>query len=674
MDRSTLSLIAVPLVAVLVYASPVLHSLIILLCALVLGSWAAVWWVHNATPVEGRVDSREAQRSSLFHIFAAKKFENQHLDNCFKSRLLISKTVDPVIEDLIDYTLRDFVFVWYNDLVPEEKFNLNQRLKNELWIVVSRLLTRLRSVDQLTFFTKDLIERFTKHFRKINSYHQSKVAYELNAHLKSEEAELNFLRKISDLLLHLLVPKCYLDIKPLYHLLREILAVQVLFNTIAMLSDPDYVNQKLLDYIKWQEEEIERNRRTKYAYAETYDEFIDMIKQSNDVEDLKRMRYYIVTEIMQSTAINNFKKERGLDLTREGGRPLPGQTVKGDHLLARNLPRYINQLRFAKKLCEARIKALSVDTKADDRDRLPQPQKMVLGFKVIMSSEEARKYFLKFLQFTVAMRQSSGEKTAMYLILFWEAVEEMKHAESVKQFEIANELLYHSYFLNSIKNHIKFPQEVLKGMVRMCSRLERDKLIYCELQEAFIMGNADPDAFYQTQRVVYRILEDRYYPMFIVSKDYDDLIERSAELGLTAKAEVENPETSVQSVDDSLVNTTVNVTEGVHTIIDEHISFAKQTLNKLKKTLSGKTDALTALRKATDVSSKPITESDTLRINKLSREVKDISEEIHQTERYGDGGVLLSLTLDTCLQSCSEKSAVVAIPDQLESGAVLDFA
>lgn len=48
----------------------------------------------------------------------------------------------------------------------------------------------------------------------------------------------------------------------------------------------------------------------------------------------------------------------------------------------------------------------------------------------------------------------------------------------------------------------------------------------------------------------------------------------------------------------------------------------------------GKTDALTALRKATDVSSKPITESDTLRINKLGREVKEISEEIHQTDSH----------------------------------------
>ena len=156
-----------------------------------------------------------------------------------------------------------------------------------------------------------------------------------------------FLTKVSKLLVRVLIPKSYLAISPFNHLLVEVITNSVLFRTIDLLSDPDYLNLKIIEVIKSTQEESNKNQsKTKYAFAETYDEFIDLIKKTNSLDELKRIRYFIVTEIMQATAINNLKRERS-HLNQSGqGSVKKSSSVKGDHLLSRNLPRYINQLRF----------------------------------------------------------------------------------------------------------------------------------------------------------------------------------------------------------------------------------------------------------------------------------------------------------------------------------------
>ncbi|KAI1301252.1 Sorting nexin-25 [Halotydeus destructor] len=528
----------------------------------------------------------------------------------------MSKNVDGVVEEITDYVLRDFVFSWYVQLVEQDKFSLDLRLKNEMWVIFSRLLARVRTIDETDFMTRQVVERITKHFHKVNLYHQTKMSFELSAHLQNEESEIHFLRRLSDILLNLVLPKCYLNIKPLRHLLREVLAVQVLHNSIDLISDPDYLNQKILEMVAWQELELERNKKTQYAFAETYDDFIGMIKKSEDIDELKRMRYYIVNEIMQSTTINNLKKERGLDPSKEHSRAFSNQSVKGDHLLSRNLTRYINQLRFAKKLCESRIKALSANqVNADGSSKhLPNPHKTIFGFSVIMNNEKARQYFIKFLENTVQNRPSASEKTSMYLVQFWELVDQMRRVESVRQFEIANDLLFHSYFLNSIKNHIRFPTDVLRGM------------------ESFTMGNTGPESFYQTQKVVYRIMEERYYPLFIVSKDYDSMVQQGEEIGLNRPVELES--LAQRNVEKPHNESLISSTDTEPTVIDEHVHHAKKSSKKLRKTLCDKQDALTALKKSTDFTSKPVTDNDSKRIFKLEKEVKEIQQEIHQTDNH----------------------------------------
>jgi hypothetical protein len=60
------------------------------------------------------------------------------------------------------------------------------------------------------------------------------------------EKELEYLSKISDLAVLLLTPISYSACRITRQLLKEILSKQVLFNLIEMITDPDYINQKLL--------------------------------------------------------------------------------------------------------------------------------------------------------------------------------------------------------------------------------------------------------------------------------------------------------------------------------------------------------------------------------------------------------------------------------------------
>ena len=60
-----------------------------------------------------------------------------------------------------------------------------------------------------------------------------------------------------------------------------------------MLCDPDYINQKILAYIKKQEKLMADTKRT-YTYAASYEDFVKMINLSESLDELKQMRFVIL--------------------------------------------------------------------------------------------------------------------------------------------------------------------------------------------------------------------------------------------------------------------------------------------------------------------------------------------------------------------------------------------
>lgn len=94
--------------------------------------------------------------------------------------------------------------------------------------------------------------------------------------------------------------------------------------------------------------------RKTYEYAESFEDFIRMVKSTKDLEVLKHIRYNIVTEIMQATTVQNVKRAQGLD-------PENNALGNSDAIRARKLKRYISQLTYAKNTCECHMQTLGWD-------------------------------------------------------------------------------------------------------------------------------------------------------------------------------------------------------------------------------------------------------------------------------------------------------------------------
>ena len=70
----------------------------------------------------------------------------------------------------------------------------------------------------------------------------------------------------------------------------------VLKPAIDLVCDPYYLNSKLYDWLRYKERITAKENR-KYLYAETYEKFMEMIEQCQDIERLKHLRFaYFVTD------------------------------------------------------------------------------------------------------------------------------------------------------------------------------------------------------------------------------------------------------------------------------------------------------------------------------------------------------------------------------------------
>ncbi|XP_053213875.1 sorting nexin-25-like [Panonychus citri] len=547
-------------------------------------------------------------------------------NNYFKTNLLISKNVDTLLEEIIDLIFRDYLYDWYIDLVQNNTDRLDVKLKNEIWTMFSRLLAICRQFDDISFLTKDLVTIMHSHVTKISLILSKQDSYELYDYLSTEEKEINYLNKLSNMILALLLPSRYAKSQPLVNLLKEILGIHVFHNCIEMISDPDYINQKIVEYIKNHLDESERHRKT-YAYAKSYEEFVEMIKNCCSVEDLKKIRYRIVSEIMQATALENLKRQKLMDKELRPSQST-SSLAKGDLLLNRDLRRYINNLQYAKNLCSKRINYLityaypSISTLNPESvlvvDGLTYPKplkKKILAFDIIIRSDLCRSFLRRFLQNSLGNSTDNTERTSKYLVLFWESVEEMRNQKGVKQYQIANELLKHSYFLNALNIHIKFGKNDRKGM------------------ESFIRGDKGPESFYEAQLAVYSVLVNRYYPLFIVSKEYDEMIDTHNDsdlFGQMIKCE-ENIENSSQlSLERSISgyeNQSIRQQNAQQSVIDVHICQARTKLKELSKKIDGKQQALDAIKDDEHESNSKLAEL-------LQKEIQDLREEMFELENH----------------------------------------
>lgn len=211
----------------------------------------------------------------------------------YKHKTVVSRPVDKAIQEVFDLFIRDFCLSWFRDLGKDEAAFVDI-LTEELWVVTANLVDRLKCVDTVKFLSNDVVEILSRHFQQLRladtrAFSDNAIHFVLHPCLTSRAAELDYLRKASEVMLCCLLPQKNSRCSTMRYLLREILAFSVFQPLAHMLCDPDYINQTLLVHLE-AKEALTAQHKQGYAYAETYEDFIKMINTSNSVEALKQIR------------------------------------------------------------------------------------------------------------------------------------------------------------------------------------------------------------------------------------------------------------------------------------------------------------------------------------------------------------------------------------------------
>ncbi|CAL1295036.1 unnamed protein product [Larinioides sclopetarius] len=556
----------VPTITFIYYSCYISFKVVLFLCAVIFGLLLSLkpepYTIKTyRTEINQNIVSRTKERLS----------DLKYLPGKVKNTPLVSRNVDDVIEELISLLLRDYVSSWYSPLVRHPSL-FCKHLKDPIRQMLFAFRDRCRKIDDVELFTNDFVVIMTEHLQHIRcaviNPAEKIQPYKVYKFLSDTDSELDHLRHLCEFLFATILPPEYSRNQQLRCLLREVFTVLVFYPIIDKLCDPDFINVKLISYLTQLQLQAEKHRRT-YEYAATYEDFIKMIQDCNDVEDLQRMRYYIATEIMQSTTMSNLKRLKGMDANKEF---VPQKTNKGDLLQARNLNRYLNQLHFARAQCEKRLKAIGgpdyVSSSKVASENLNKnifmPGQKVLSMSVIMQSGFCRRYFSKFLQ-----------KDEVHSLLgFWEAVEDMKSSDKEHWHKLGNDIV--QMYIHNPSSSVRLNKNTLKGI------------------EEFIMANKGPEAFFQGQEEVYKSLESNYYASFIVSDIYHKMLADVDKQGIDfmqeSSPEPEDMDSSMEDVKEP------KMPEPSEVSVFDHSSYARSQLKVLTERLSYKKQALEALR------------------------------------------------------------------------------
>ncbi|CAD1477256.1 unnamed protein product, partial [Heterotrigona itama] len=513
--------------------------------------------------------------------------------------LVFTRMVDGALQNLLDLIFQDFVGVWLDELAFNSEQIINN-MKQDTWGAIQTLHDRLSKVDHTKLVVCSIVNKITFHFEKIRLAQTASILHRiqgedpvfiLSTHLMSPAAELDYLKKVSELCILFLLPPCY-SLAPMKYLLREILACKILKPAIDLITNPDYINQKILSYIDQQQLAEAMHRKT-YEYAESFEDFIRMIKSSKDLEVLKHIRYNIVTEIMQATTIQNIKRAQGLD-------PDTNVFGKSDAIQARKLKRYISQLTYAKNTCECHMQSLGwngypvqvvknfffnkqVTTTNDVTDAAMVTEGSILPLQYILDNVIGRRYLSQFLE----------QVASQDLIGYWAAVQELRNADKSNWHQLGAEIFY--TYITSSTAEIKVDRAIRKKM------------------ESFLLGDIGPNVFYEVQDSVVKTLEEKYYPSFVVSDQYKSMQEALLN----------------ERIDDLVENRRMGnatLSENMSLLVGEHSNYARSKLDQLQEKLNNKMQALQALKSSLKPESKVL--------NFLAKEVEWLQSEKKQLEAH----------------------------------------
>uniref|UniRef100_A0A665UAH6 Sorting nexin 19a n=1 Tax=Echeneis naucrates TaxID=173247 RepID=A0A665UAH6_ECHNA len=164
------------------------------------------------------------------------------------------------IDCAVHKAVRDFVSSWYRTLLPEVEGEFECAVRNSMLESVMELKERAQRLDRKALVRR-LLELYGCHLqsymtaREIQSTQRESMSLwqlysEVNAPhpaVRSAAVELSYSRALVNLVLHVLVPYPQMETRTGGYMVTELITCNVLLPLISRVSDPDWLNQTIVD-------------------------------------------------------------------------------------------------------------------------------------------------------------------------------------------------------------------------------------------------------------------------------------------------------------------------------------------------------------------------------------------------------------------------------------------
>jgi sorting nexin-25 len=427
---------------------------------------------------------------------------------------LLSPRIDRCLQEVLTLTLKHHVIPTYNLIAQDEEAFFKSVTPN-IWGFLLTLLQRMGEVDTMNLVSQDVVQLLRSHFENFRGIHY-RDPVPLNKfpdlaqfpYLESPEQELNFLHQVCEVLLCISLPKEMLECMPIRIFIKEFLACRILQPTIDMICDPDYINQKMLIYLKKREEAAERGGKKPMAYKyKDFEDFMSQIKKCEDVEELQALRQQVITDIIQAKAVYKMKQSNTTGLHgKQFPIPIPAEKLKV--LMGRDLELYIRQLGTAKTSCDRQLRKLGEEydeesTAAPPEDFRQGEKPLGIPFETIMKNEVTRVFFLQFLE----------DCGCSHLLCFWLAAESLED-DTGASFSSSLSKLYEDYLSSLSPEVVHVKPDLLKPI--------EDFLLGKEVDRSTCLSTLA-----QIKESVYEELREGFYQNFIWSDHFGELMHRN---------------------------------------------------------------------------------------------------------------------------------------------------
>ncbi|ORX50056.1 hypothetical protein BCR36DRAFT_352980 [Piromyces finnis] len=478
--------------------------------------------------------------------------------------LVPSLKINARVHRLLNNVIKDFILDWYNELTSSKSFFYE--LENIIYTATSVIIDHLKKVNYEDFIGKKAIPIVYNHIHEFNLarerisminsgnpelkismyYNYGKLHPAVLPTLNStQKLEYNHLRKIFEKIIPILLDKKVYQSRTIVVLIREILVCKVIQPLIDMLSDPDFYNLEFIDlserffgksyYIQYINEVFGNggNYKKQTEIPQTYDDFLRMIKECNNLRAACLLRNDIIKEIkLNKTQIANCSRS---DIVHG---------VKVYHIQA-----YINRIEAALKFCEKRIKELG----GPDYQKLGNSIEIPSSLYDVLTTPFGRYYFTKYME----------HHNQSYLYNFWmevqrlrvlpeitptnrkEVIEKSKsltpevNKETIREnvWNIYNTYLFPDDNINDFNQKINMSPDIINsieiflyGQPQQTTAVDLDSvgnqhMMDNEKEESSSSfpsnePNNDYTSIFRAQKYVYDHMESKYYSKFVKSTLY----------------------------------------------------------------------------------------------------------------------------------------------------------